>query len=723
MADELSIYTPTGTLLYSIGGYSASDVHDKELMTTDAITLSFTSPSVLRMVEGCYITYGGENYYLTEPCRPTYDTATGGYVYKPQFVAGYMRMKSHIAQYGIYYYLGVARYSDRGELDFDLTDRLEGHIKLVMDNIEAAKMIYGKDGKRDVHYTYEIHADDIPSADEYKLVSYQHISIFDALNEVCETFDCEWWFEGAVMHIGYCSTGGDAVELEARKHFITSTANRTSQAYANRYYVVGSSENIPSGYRTDDDVTKAANIQRRLLLPKNIKHSFIDIEADFDAGKYQISSKPYVVDALLQYDDIKPGHVSTVGLVLTTTGTLTNESTGQQTQHVVYLVNDTDEIGTTAGDVPAGETLKAKFQTGDLAGMTFDVKMHDNYVDGGENTGDEETDSNEATGTAYGRMYELIWNIEGNTVFPNDNIRPKEGDQYVLYNMVAKLPEVEYYGEERTIDNLWNTSLALILPTPDDTSAFAGFTARSGWQQCIVFSSGLLSGTILLAETLDYGDDRLAGVRLEGMSDPGGRIVRIYHTTPPTSTATLGDIAVGDTYRLLWSRGSGSLPTYFWLGLIKEAEEKLLTRALDDIKRWKSYSHIESVTLDMNPVAVAGYRPVVSVLATSALGEPDRKSSVICTSETDGSTPAIATQDTTPERWYPTDGAEIEMEVGGNVTITDETLADIPFITRVTGYSKRLDGSCQDKYTCGIRTPQSRLKQVENKINKLAYGR
>ena len=372
MTDELSIYTPTGTRLHSIGGYSASDVHDKELMTTDAITLSFTSPSVLSMVEGCYITYGGENYYLTEPCRPTYDTATGGYVYKPQFVAGYMRMKSHIAQYGIYYYLGVARYSDRGELDFDLTDTLEGHIKLVMDNIEAAKMIYGKDGKLDVHYTYAIHEDDIPSAAEYKLVSYQHISILDALNEVCETFDCEWWFEGAVMHIGYCSAGEEAIELEARKHFITSTANRTSQAYANRYYVVGSSENIPSGYRIDDDVTKAANIQRRLLLPKSIKHSFIDIEADFDAGKYQILSKPYVVDALLQYDDIKPGHVSTVGLVLTTTGTLTNESTGQQTQHVVYLVNDTDEIGTTAGDVPAGETPQAQIQKGGPAGRAFD---------------------------------------------------------------------------------------------------------------------------------------------------------------------------------------------------------------------------------------------------------------------------------------------------------------------------------------------------------------
>lgn len=704
-----TIYSSSGMKLYESPGFSSSDVRTAALMDDEAVTLSFTHDAPLPLAEGSYAVLGGEavRWYLLEPYHPEWDNTSGGWRHEPVFHAHWKRLATRYVQLS-FGQLG-ASYSGRQEMDFQYTADLAGHADLLMRNIKAARMRY-LDVRPYTAYSLQQHTGDIPTAGELKYLPYQRVTLLDALSALCEAYSCEWWWEGAVLHLGRCyrhaggtagQSGGEPMwRLVQHVHFNTATPDRSSEAYANRYHVFGGTGNIPADYRGGASDTSKANVQRRLLLPEGVAGGYIDIEADLDAGAgYSVPSKPFVVDGVLEYDDIVPQHTSVVGTVLELPegGAIEDESTGKVTRWPVYMVTDRDELGISSADVPVGETLKARFQTGYLAGLTFDVTLHDTY---------RHTD-----GETYYRVYEICFNDDAGRYFPDASVKPAVGDEFVLYNMIAATTAREYHdgGHEYTVSAIsTNPSDGCLAPLDDELDSLASFTAKAGFGQAAVFTSGEPQGVAFRCSV---------GAAVAGAAAPYDRPHLFLYTLDAEGRVEYVDTSSlpGGRFKLYWYDSGKPFNAAYFSEMVADAERRLLSRALGDIARIKAYGGIESFTLAMNPVAVRGWRPQTMVLAVSGLFTPGGQPMPLAASDST----LLGTSDIASERWYAVDGAEIGMELGDTADVYAGGLSQASFPTRVTGYTRRLDGSGQDTYTAGIAKPQSRLRSAEDRLSRL----
>lgn len=81
-----------------------------------------------------------------------------------------------------------------------------------------------------------------------KLISYENVNMIDALNQMAETFECEWWVEKEVIHFGRCEDG-DPVDFELGMNVSKMDRSDSQDSYATRIYAFGSARNIPPTYR------------------------------------------------------------------------------------------------------------------------------------------------------------------------------------------------------------------------------------------------------------------------------------------------------------------------------------------------------------------------------------------------------------------------------------------------------------------------------------------
>lgn len=102
---------------------------------------------------------------------------------------------------------------DRGtvlgkESTWQLTDTLPVQLSLVIGNINSLGYTY-------IDEPYSVEIQDGIDTTIMKEVSYDSTSILDALNAIVEAFEdlkIEWWFEGAILHIGKCEQG-DTIKM------------------------------------------------------------------------------------------------------------------------------------------------------------------------------------------------------------------------------------------------------------------------------------------------------------------------------------------------------------------------------------------------------------------------------------------------------------------------------------------------------------------------------
>ena len=105
---------------------------------------------------------------------------------------------------------------------------------------------------REEEFVYEI---DNTVANTSKLVSYDNVNLIDALTQMAETWECEWWIENHKIRFGRCEysspvdfKAGDLTDTENVN--VNSMQRSDSQTtYATRVYAFGSTRNIPASYR------------------------------------------------------------------------------------------------------------------------------------------------------------------------------------------------------------------------------------------------------------------------------------------------------------------------------------------------------------------------------------------------------------------------------------------------------------------------------------------
>ena len=211
------------------------------LMKEDYITLKFSLDSPMYFQLGDNIDNELGIFELIDLYKPTYNTTTGAYDYELRLDAYYWKWKNKKFFY-------TPETTGR-EAAWNLTATLDTHLKVFLDNLKALGYKF-----REEEFTYEI---DNTVANTSKLVSYDNVNLIDALTQMAETWECEWWIDNHKICFGRCEYSspvdfkvGDLSDSENVN--VNSMQRSDSQAtYATRIYAFGSTRNIPSSYRKD----------------------------------------------------------------------------------------------------------------------------------------------------------------------------------------------------------------------------------------------------------------------------------------------------------------------------------------------------------------------------------------------------------------------------------------------------------------------------------------
>ena len=238
----MTIYDPSETKpLYDMPEIYEGCVEKFTLMQEDYIELHFNSVDPIYFPIGSYTTWNDKKYYIIEAQQPSYDESTGGYNYELKFEAYYRAWQLKIYKYSPDTDNGVK------EAEFSLTANLEYQVDTLVRCLNKEGFRYNKeDFDKDVSTeTY---------FNEVKTMTYSSVNFIEALNQIADEWDAEWWVEGNVIKFGKCQDAGEAIEFKLGENVVSMSGSKSETDYATRVYAFGSDKNLPKNYGKGDAV-------------------------------------------------------------------------------------------------------------------------------------------------------------------------------------------------------------------------------------------------------------------------------------------------------------------------------------------------------------------------------------------------------------------------------------------------------------------------------------
>ena len=366
------------------------------LMKEDYILLKFSLENPIFFKYGDYVECDFGMFEVCDLQKPVFNANTAGYDYELQLDAYYWKWKNKIFKY-------TPEVAGQ-EASWNLTASLDVQAGIVLRNLKALGYAYkGQDFVFSIDSTVENKA---------LLMTYDNINILDACFSMAKKWDCECWVTENIINFGRCEYG-TPVDFEIGDNVVEMTSSESKSTYATRIYAFGSTRNIPSNYRpVDESIVVNGVVQKRLMLPEGTP--YIDAYPDMSTEE--------AVEQVVVFDDIYPrtdGHISKV---ITYTDTVNNED-GTQTTETFYQFTDTG-ITFSKDYILEGEELHIIFQSGSLNGMDFGVTFNP--------MGDLEKNE-DGSWNPKAQLWEIVANEDYGRKLPDDVLKPKEGDTYILY--------------------------------------------------------------------------------------------------------------------------------------------------------------------------------------------------------------------------------------------------------------------------------------------------
>lgn len=277
------------------------------LMKEDYITLKFSlaSPVYFQLGDGIDNELG--IFELVDLYKPVYNTTTGAYDYELRLDAYYWKWKNKK-----FFYTPETTGREAG---WNLTATLDTHLNVFLANLKALGYKF-----REEEFTFEI---DDTVENTSKLVSYDNVNLIDALTQMAETWECEWWITENIIHFGRCEysspvdfKAGDLTDTE-NVNVNSMTRSDSQTTYATRVYAFGSTRNIPANYRKSlifdvkevagRDISDTARALSNKYFPVSaqIKGADIDISIKHTDTYHPEYPRKYTVDVA---DSLKAGN-------------------------------------------------------------------------------------------------------------------------------------------------------------------------------------------------------------------------------------------------------------------------------------------------------------------------------------------------------------------------------------------------------------------------------
>ena len=474
-----------------------------ELMQSHYCKLSFKLSKPTYFLLGDFIDTPYGRFELIDLTKAK-DNDTIGYSYEIQFDAYYRKFKNKILKY--------RPNTGSQEATFSLTSRISTHVEVIMKSLAYYAKLdksYLYDPKFEgegTDYTYVIDAS--VDANAAKLITYSNTSMLDAIANIAQTFECEWWFEGNILHFGTCENTNAIVDFRLNDNIVSMSSSQSQSTYANRIYAFGAARNLPSGYKNDADadITKDGVVEKRLMLPASAecsdKNKQLLAENGFELknGYIQVGGlhEDQYVEGVTTNDDIYPRNLIKTSNVTSYEKDVEDESTPEEGDYIkrtFYRVNSltiVNDDGEKTGDMAfrkayilSGKNLHIVFQSGSLNGMDFECEFNPDGVseilkddDGNPILKDGKEQINPKS-----QVFKIVANEDYGRFLPDTTLHPKDGDTFVLYNWDStKLGDtlVSAASNELLTDSIENLKKSMIDPTTYTCTAEANYSFNQG---------------------------------------------------------------------------------------------------------------------------------------------------------------------------------------------------------------------------------------------------
>ena len=425
-----------------------------ELMQSHYCKLSFKLGSAIYFKMGDFIVTDYGRFELVDNVKPK-DDGTLGYSYELEFDAYYRKWKNKRLKY--------MPNSGSPEGTFTLTSNIITHANIIKDNLDFLAKA-SKSYLYDPNYTgkgsdYTFVVDASVDSTKSKVITYSNSSILDAIANIAQTFECEWWVEGNLVHFGTCENTNEVVDFKDGENIVSMSSSQSQASYANRVYAFGAARNLPSGYKQNSsaDVTKNGVVEKRLMLPTleecsaENKKLLEDNGFELKNGCLQVKglTEDEYVEGVTTNDDIYPRNLIKTSNVTYYEKDVEDESTPEEGDYIkrtFYRVKGltiVDADGNKTGDMAfrssyilSGKTLHIIFQSGSLNGMDFVCQFNpdgESEILRDANGSPILKDGKEQINPAA-QVFEIVANEDYGRFLPDTVLHPKDGDTFVLYN-------------------------------------------------------------------------------------------------------------------------------------------------------------------------------------------------------------------------------------------------------------------------------------------------
>ena len=392
----LNIKRVNGVTAISLDEKPVGSLVHRELMAEHYVKLPFTLADPVYLRVGDYLECDFGRFELMKPYRPKYNPETSGYDYTLQMDAYYMKWENKKCKY--------LPETTANEVSFHLTATAEVHMNVIIRNVNAlgekdSTFLYNGQS-----FVYELRNFPSSKVGTMKYIQYSNLGIISALNAIATAFECEWWVEGNVIYLGKCLLSGEEVEFTIDENVESMNSSESSSEYATRIMAFGSTRNLPKDYRKNSsaDVTVDGVVQKRLMLPVlTCPNGYIQ---DSD-----VQNESEAIEGVYIDEDIYPKTECVVSEVIPFESTVDNGD-GTTTTQTFYRLKDSSGLDFSNSYRLEGEELRMVFQSGLLNGMDFECIYND----------DEE-------------YYEVVVNEDYGRALPDDTLKPRVGDTFVLY--------------------------------------------------------------------------------------------------------------------------------------------------------------------------------------------------------------------------------------------------------------------------------------------------
>ncbi|WP_455614679.1 hypothetical protein [Bacteroides congonensis] len=393
------------------------------LMKEDYITLKFSldKPIYFHLGDGIDNELG--IFELVDLYKPDYNAETSGYDYDLRLDAYYWKWKNKK-----FFYTPEVGGREAG---WSLTATLETHMRIFLKNLEQLGYKF-----REQAFSY---AADGTVDNSSKLVTYDNVNLIDALTQMAETWQCEWWITDSVINFGRCEYES-VVDFDINGNVSEMTRSDSQSDYATRIYAFGSTRNIPSDYRpVDEDTVVNGIVQKRLMLPDGIP--YIDAFPEMSAEE--------AIEEIVVFEDVYPRRVGTMSAITPYSYTDKIEEEGKDPVFKKWNAYRFRDTGITFSEkyVLPGQELRIIFQSGAMNGMGFAVTFNPYDKDKDEKPQPEQ--NKDGSWNYQAQVFEIVRNEDYGRPLPDDSLKPENGDKYVLYGFDTKfvsdtmLPDAE----------------------------------------------------------------------------------------------------------------------------------------------------------------------------------------------------------------------------------------------------------------------------------------